>query len=281
MAKLPQYRDAERPHLSNSRALAYLGCGWQYYLKHVEKRVEPTRAAAAFGRAGHEALADDLRRVRDGGDHMGFDEIRDTFRSYMAMEFQTVELARKEKEEFVNKPRAQDALRQQGDRVLDMYLNGDETRGIAAVAPTIHPVGVEETIRIPTSAHYDIVVIVDVREPKKVGDHKFGKATDDPDDSLQLTVEAAGFAHMNGGELPEEVYLQHYRRGAKANVERKPSKRSIDDVYTMVEIFDVVADGIDRDIFLPTGLNTWRCDWCPFGPTIGDGSCKFTKRGLR
>src|SRR5688572_30083008 len=107
---LPREPGADRDHLSQSRVFAFLGCGWQYFMANEriagKKRGSPKRARLAFGRAAHAAAAGHL----EGAKTWTRERLRDEFRSELANEMQDVELDRKEKEEFINRTRAQDRL---------------------------------------------------------------------------------------------------------------------------------------------------------------------------
>jgi hypothetical protein len=272
--RLPQQPNAFRPHLSQSRVLDYLSCGWRYFLRHVERRFSGKSAALAFGRAAHLTAAADLWHKKDHGSDFDFDHIRDVFRSNLAAEIEDVELRPSEVSEFVNRARAQDRMRGRGDLVFEKFL--------AETAPGITPVAIEETVRVETTAGFDLVVIPDVREPDSIGDLKFGRSPLDADDSLQLTVEAIAFAAKNGGRYPDSVYFERYKPGDKqAGRERIDSKRGPKDAAAAAQLFEHVANGIDRDIFLPTGrASSWLCRMCEFGPN-GDQFCIFAARDDR
>lgn len=145
-------------------------------------------------------------------------------------------------------------------------------------APDYQPLAVQESFRIELPGPRDVLGIIDLRDDqRRVTDFKTAKKSKtqgDADDSLQLTVYAAGHQAVTG-EPPALVRLDTIVQTSKATTRQVlDSTRGPDDFDALANRMNVLAATVEAGMFPPTTPGAWWCapKWCGFHST-----CPYVK----
>lgn len=269
--------DDDKPTLSYSRINTFLLCGEAYRLRYVEGIKDAMSASATLGISAHRAAEVNFENKVETQEDVPQDVMDDAFSDkYDEM---IVESSFNEKE-----------LSEAGTIIRDVAIGKWKDLGYrsvrffgSSVSPLIMPTHVEHRFRIDMDGPFDITGVIDfIESPEsglQVGDLKFTGSSrkKDAGDWLQGSFYALAASQFNDGALPEEVYMQVIKRNkTRETTYRTAVTKTIDDVDRAIAVADSIANSIEKEVFVPNGLGTWKCSeaYCEFWP------CQYVERGL-
>ena len=234
------------PYLSLTQVQMYLRCGLQYWFRYIEGKKVPPRGAAIVGRACHRALEHDFKTALKEGVHEPVDVLLDVYNEAFKAE--------SEREVLWDRETPEEGFKS-GRAVLERFAtNGMET---------IVPVAVEEEVELPLFDGINLKVVIDLEDiAEGILDHKI----------TTRKINAQDFA----GDLQLRVYSYAKRQsrvGFNVLVRKKSpeiqllrGKLQEADWNWALNILGYVAQGIQRQVFLPAPPGAWWCSpqWCGY-----------------
>lgn len=257
-----------KPHLSATQLDSYCKCGEAYRRRYIEGEKIPPNVAMLKGTGFHRGAEYNFRQKLDSHSDLPAQDIIDAaVAAFEAEVDKGVELA------------GDDKLR---GKTIVVAETKDDLVSVVTVhakdqAPDYQPVFVEQefTISIPDSTR-DLKGIIDLADDlRRVTDLKSAgksKSQSDADNSVQLTIYAAGH-HALTGNPPSEVRLDTIVT-TKTKTYRNVvgSERGVEDFQALAHRIEVVNSGVDKGVFAPATPGAWWCGpkWCGYW-----NSCPF------
>lgn len=244
----------QKKYLSPSQLDTYTRCGHQWYLRYIEGRKVPPGIAALKGRATHKGAEGNWKQKIESRQDLPAKQIKEIASDAFEQE---------KKGGFILTPEEESAG-------LQKTLGHAKDRTVALaglfaekVAPIYQPKMVEQnfTIEIP-KAPFDISGRVDmVDDQNRVPDLKTSgkrKSQSEADNSVQLTVYAAGVQMMTGLPVPE-VRLDVLVDTKEPQHQQIISTRGKRDFEALVNRINMVTRGIEAGVFTPAVPGSWWC----------------------
>lgn len=257
----------KKPHLSSTQLDLYCKCGEAYRRRYVELDKRPPVMAMLKGTGFHlSAKANFSQKITSEKDLPMSEMVEIGVENFKLELEKGVELQSDESKRGLEivKGEVIDSLA----KIIEVH---HETQ-----APVYQPEFVEQDFRIELPGARDLVGIIDLADTSnRVVDLKTAgkkKPQSEVDNSVQLTVYAAGYMSLKG-ILPSEVRLETIV-STKRTVKRDltTSTRTIPDLAALSERIATVSHGIDAGIFAPATPGAWWCSskWCGYFNT-----CKY------
>lgn len=234
---------------SASSLSTFLRCGQQWEFAYVYAIKRPPNIRMVVGVAAHEAVETNFNQKLISRLDLPVGDVTDAFAS--AFDRLSVEAA-KDPEEPAGK--AKDS----GVALVGTYQT--------QVAPTIMPLLVEQEVQfnidgVPYSGFVDLVDEEGmVRDLKTTG----RKPTDRSKYALAMTGYSVGYRALTGNR--EKGVLLDYMVRTKEPyyypVMSGPASNAA--IKGFSQILNRVSSSVKAGIFLPTGLGTGACSWCPY-----------------
>lgn len=237
--------------LSGSSLNTFLRCPKQWEYAYIYRLKRPPSLKQALGTSAHSAAEVHMRAKLESHQDGPLDIVLDAFRTTWAVE-------------------GADAVEKGGKETRAAYIDS----GVAAVAawhqqvaPLYQPAMVEQHVQfalngIPIDGTIDLV-----DDQGVIRDHKFvsKKPSSNEQYIINLTGYAIGYRRMTG-KVEAAVQLDHIVRTQKPYYEPISSDGPIDDagIVAYAGIVNDVMKTIDTGVFLPHGLKTFACSWCPY-----------------
>ncbi len=252
----------ERPHLSASQIDSYCRCGEAYRRRYLEGEKIPPAIAMIKGTGFHAAAEANMRQKIETHRDLPACEIIDVAVASFDAELPGGYILNEEE----TSQGVENVLGRARDDLADFALVHAREQ-----APDYQPTHVEQTVRIELpNAPRDLLAVIDLADDQgRVVDFKTAgkkKSQADADESVQLTIYAAGL-HALTGSPPTEVRLDTVVAGKKA-VTRSvvSSQRDEADFAALAHRINMVQRGIDAGVFAPATPGAWWCGpkWCGY-----------------
>lgn len=261
-----------KPYHSMSRVGLLLRCGEAYRRRYIENEILPPGVAMARGTAVHKAAADNYRQKIESHQDLSVNDILDAASASFDAAVAAGVLFTPDEEAApkVVLGRAKD----QAVRMARVYAEQE--------APEYQPLLVEEKIRRELPGTHDLLGVLDLVDVRGVvADRKTTakrKSQAEADRSLQLSMQAS-LAQSATGEWPKELRLEVLVDGTRG-VERQVVRtyRDASDMAALAATLNVVADSVQKGVFLPAPEGSWQCSarWCGYYST-----CPYVRRTSR
>lgn len=253
-----------KPHLSATQLDSYCKCGEAYRRRYMEGEKIPPNVAMLKGTGFHRGAEHNFRQKITSHEDLKASDIVDA--AVAAFDFEVekgVELA------------GDDKLR--GKTVVVAETKDDLAKVVEVhardQAPDYQPVFVEEPFTLELPGSRDLKGVIDLADDlRRVTDLKSAgksKSQSDADNSVQLTIYAAGH-HALTGNPPTEVRLDTIvTTKTKTYRDVKASERGVEDFNALANRIDAVNAGVDKGVFAPATPGAWWCGpkWCGYWNT--------------
>lgn len=237
--------------LSASSIATFLRCGRQWEFAYVYAIKSPPTVRLVVGSAAHEAVELNYRQKMDTGEDLPVGDVKDAFSD--AYDRLIVDVM-PEEDEKESPGEGKDS----GIRVVDIYHQ--------KVAPTVHPVMVEEQVQfklngIPFSGYIDLV-----DQHRRIRDLKTSKKKPSRNDYLLAMIGYAIGFRQKTGEDERSVVLDYVVRTKEPYHHKVESDGAVPEsaVLQFGRIVTDVAQAIQKGVFIPTGLTNNACSWCGY-----------------
>jgi RecB family exonuclease len=258
---------SDKPHLSATQLDSFCRCPEAYRRRYIEGERIPPSIAMLKGTGFHRGAETNFRQKIESHVDLKAKDIVDAAVSAFDAEVEKgIELQGDDKHrgKTVVVAETKDSL----VSVVQVHARDQ--------APQYQPVFVEESFTLTLPGTRDLKGVIDLADNlRRVTDLKSAgksKSQADADNSVQLTVYAAGH-HALTGHPPSEVRLDTIVT-TKTKTYRNvvSSDRGVDDFTALAHRIDAVSTGIDLGNFPPATPGAW---WC--GPKFCGfyASCKF------
>lgn len=234
--------------LSASSVMTYLRCGQQWKFPYVDGIKRPPTLKQGRGLAVHAAVEVNMKQKMDTREDLPLDDVRDAARDAFLTETMDSDSTIGAKNEFL-------------DSTVDLV-----TVYHKLVAPEIQPIAVELPVQymvngIPFSGQIDLIDEMD-----RVRDTKTTARRPQPAQySFAMTGYALAFRQGTGKVETDTVldYLVATRRPYRHPV-HQGGPASPAQVSRFATIIESTARSIEAGRFVPNGLASGACGWCPY-----------------
>lgn len=256
-------------HISWSKEERFQRCGHQFYLIYAEKLKRPPGVAQIRGIAPHRSVEADLKAKLEGGALLKREEVGQIATDYVDKAFKgEVSIDG----EYLGLPVTTAREMAKGDAREMAWRHHDR------IAPAIRPTALEVRVEanfpdlpIPYEGVIDIVdaerIVRDMKTKRKSPEASLA------DTSEQLTV-YHGLFHAYFKRPPERLVLDVVWRTEKGKTNEKtlPTQRTDDDLRVKFRRTQRFLEALEKEIFLPAGVDDWICserycgftDICPY-----------------
>ncbi|SLM30918.1 conserved hypothetical protein [Desulfamplus magnetovallimortis] len=248
------------PHLSASSIQSYNGCGLQYKFSRVEKATrEFTSDNLIFGSTIHQVLSD-YNEEKLIGNPLSAQELMDLFENYWTANVnKTPDIRYSRGKNF-------DVLLKQGKEMIKTFISQvpkDEYEILAVEEPFRFNI---DDIDIPIIGIMDLVER-DESNTIIISDYKTMSSSvtiNEIDQNFQLSVYYLA-AKKNGYANNDIVLkLDCLMKTKTPQFKQIYTHRSDDDEKRTIKIIKETWNGIQKEVFLPNGQGTWKCNYCEF-----------------
>lgn len=235
---------------SASSLATFLRCGaqWEYAYVYAIKR--PPNVRMVIGVAAHEAVETNYRQKLGTRLDLPVSDVTDAFADAFTRLTEDVE-------DDPEEPAG--VAKDSGVLLVEKYQE--------IVAPTVQPLYVEQEIQfnindIPYAGFIDLVDDTGRVRDLKTTKRKPGSRTNY---AIAMTGYAVGYRQLTG-QVEAGVTLDYMIRTQKPYYYPAASAGPISDagIAAFAKVISGVSESIQRGIFLPTGLNTGACGYCPY-----------------
>ena len=248
------------PHLSASSIQSYMGCGLQYKFSRIDKlQREYTSDNLIFGSTIHKVLAE-YNQEKLMGTFMSAQELMDLFEALWIDGVQNTPDIKYSKGKDFNQ------LLRQGKHMLQIFISQvprDEYEIIA----------IEEAFSVEIDGlDVPLIGVFDLIEKDSLGtivvsDYKTMSSSitlNEIDQNLQLSLYFIAIKKLNYTDDEIVLKLDCLMKTKNPQFKQVYTYRNEEDERRTIKLVKSAWNGIQKGIFLPTGIGTWRCRFCEY-----------------
>ncbi len=272
-----------KPHLSASSLRMYEDCGEQYRRRYIENEKIPPGIAMIRGSSVDDSVTENLQSVISSGRMLNREHA-------LTIGEESIKNRMNNEEVLFSEEEVAEGIKTVKANAIDSVVNLSKLH-YDEVAETLNPSHVQlrwilELTGFPFDllGYMDVVeqfftddklalIALTVRDTKVSGKSPNGDAADI---SEQLTMYAMA-AWKKWGIIPK-VFLDFLTETPKTKERKyvpKESTRTKSDFQAVMNRLEAMANGIEKEVFMPCSSDHWRCStkWCGYA-----SSCRYFSR---
>jgi len=238
---------SEIKHLSYSQINTYRTCGMRYYFRYVLGKKIPPPWTFALGKSCHQGLQYNFQQKITTRKDLPLSQVLDAY------DF-AFEVQKQQEVDWQDKKPGK--VKDIGVKLVSLHHKER--------CPLIQPVAVEDKVEIPfENVDYHFIAYLDlIDDAQFIVDFKTSQKTPTEDKALisdQLTAYALAY-RVKYGMTEAGVRLEYLVNTKEPKIVLLKAKRTSEEIDHFLETVARVAEGIEKEVFVPTSENSIFCN---------------------
>jgi len=237
---------SEIKHLSYSQINMYRRCSMAYYFRYILGKKIPPPWTFALGKSCHQGLQYNFEQKIQTKKDLPLPKVLEAY------DF-AFEVQRQQEVDWQGQKPGK--VKDAGVKLITLHYRER--------CPLIQPIAVEDKVEIPfENVNYHFLAYLDLVDNKKViVDFKTASRSPNGKEAIvsdQLTAYSLAY-RVKYGEPEAGVRLEYLIHTKEPKVQLLEAQRTSEEIDHFLEIVARVAEGIEKEVFVPTSESNWIC----------------------